>query len=155
MGTRVACSRAILGSRRRTDPARQHRRGEEGISVATTRLGARASAALVITKGFRDALRIGYQARPKIFARHIVKPEMLYERVVEVDERVRADGIVEQAPNLAAVRTELEQAKRDGIRAAAVVFMHAYRYPAHEQAVAALALTGFSPSVGQLTRLGR
>ncbi|HLN37000.1 MAG TPA: hydantoinase/oxoprolinase family protein, partial [Xanthobacteraceae bacterium] len=94
---------------------------------------------LLITKGFRDALRIGYQARPKIFAKHIIKPDMLYERVVEVDERVRADGTVERALDLDAARTELARAKLDGINAVAVVLMHAYRYGGHEQQVAALA----------------
>ena len=93
----------------------------------------------LISKGFRDALKIGYQARPKIFARHIIKPDMLYERVAEVDERVRADGTVERAPDLDAVRRDLEAAKADGIAAVAIVFMHAYRYPEHERQVAALA----------------
>jgi 5-oxoprolinase (ATP-hydrolysing) len=112
-----------------------------GTTVATNALLERKGerTALLITQGFRDALKIGYQARPKIFARQIIKPEMLYERVVEVAERVRADGTIEQAPNLAAVRAELERLKRDGIRSIAIVFMHAYRYPAHERAVAALA----------------
>ncbi len=84
-----------------------------GTTVATNALLERKGerTLLVITKGFRDALRIGYQARPKIFARHIVKPEMLYERALEVDERVRADGTVEQEPDLAAVRRELERAR--------------------------------------------
>ncbi len=94
---------------------------------------------MLISKGFRDALKIGYQARPKIFAKQIIKPEMLYERVVEIDERVRADGTVEAAPDLASVRTELEHLKADGIKSIAIVFMHAYRYPAHEKAVAILA----------------
>src|SRR5262249_49075973 len=94
---------------------------------------------LLITKGFRDALRIGYQARPKIFARHIIKPQMLYERVVEVDERVRADGTVERQLDLAAARAALEAALADGINAVAIVFMHAYRHPKHEQRIAALA----------------
>jgi 5-oxoprolinase (ATP-hydrolysing) len=93
----------------------------------------------LVTRGFRDALRIGYQARPKIFAKHIVKPEMLYERVVEVDERVRADGTVERALDLEAVRRELERAKAGGIGAVAIVLMHAYRYHAHEAQLAALA----------------
>src|SRR5262249_49751730 len=91
------------------------------------------------TKGFRDALRIGYQARPKIFARHIVKPEMIYERVVEVDERVRADGTLEKELDLAGLRAELSAARAAGIDAVAIVFMHAYRYAAHEERVAALA----------------
>jgi len=79
-----------------------------GTTVATNALLERKGARtlLLITKGFRDALKIGYQARPKIFARHIVKPDMLYERVAEVDERVRADGTVERVPDLAAVRGE-------------------------------------------------
>ena len=105
-----------------------------GTTVATNALLERKGdrALLLITKGFRDALKIGYQARPKIFAREIVKPDMLYERVAEVDERVRADGTVERAPDLAAVRRDLEAAKADGIDAVAIVFMHAYRYPEHE-----------------------
>jgi 5-oxoprolinase (ATP-hydrolysing) len=112
-----------------------------GTTVATNALLERKGdrTLLLITKGFRDALRIGYQARPKIFAKHIIKPDMLYERVVEVEERVRADGTVERALDLDAVRTELERAKLDGINAVAVVLMHAYRYSDHEQRVAALA----------------
>src|SRR5437764_7456332 len=112
-----------------------------GTTVATNALLERKGdrTLLVTTKGFRDALRIGYQARPKIFAKQIVKPEMLFERVVEVDERLRADGTVETEPDLAGVRRNLEAALADGIKAVAIVFMHAYRYPAHEQRVAALA----------------
>src|SRR5437588_11298917 len=81
-----------------------------GTTVATNALLERKGerTLLLVTKGFRDALRIGYQARPKIFARHIIKPEILYERVVEIAERVRADGTMEAAPDLAAVRAELE-----------------------------------------------
>jgi 5-oxoprolinase (ATP-hydrolysing) len=112
-----------------------------GTTVATNALLERKGerTLLMITKGFRDALRIGYQARPQIFARHIVKPDMLYERVVEVDERVRADGTVERELDLGAARSALVQARQDGIRAVAVVFMHAYRYGDHERRVAALA----------------
>ncbi len=112
-----------------------------GTTVATNALLERKGdrTLLVITKGFRDALRIGYQARPKIFARQIVKPDMLYERVVEVDERVRADGTVERAPDLKALRRELMRARDDGIDAVAIVLMHAYRYGEHEQQIAALA----------------
>jgi len=112
-----------------------------GTTVATNALLERKGARtlLLITKGFRDALKIGYQARPKIFARHIVKPDMLYERVAEVDERVRADGTVERVPDLAAVRGELRRARTDGIDAVAIVFMHAYRSPEHERQVAKLA----------------
>ena len=112
-----------------------------GTTVATNALLERAGArtVLVTTHGFRDALKIGYQARPKIFARHIIKPQVLFERVVEVSERVRADGTIEQSPDLDAIRPELERARADGIEAVAIVFMHAYRFPAHEQRVAALA----------------
>src|SRR5215831_14791765 len=112
-----------------------------GTTVATNALLERKGerTLLLITKGFRDALKIGYQARPKIFARHIIKPQMLYERVVEVGERVRADGTVEREPDLVAVRAELSAALAAGIKAVAIVFMHAYRYCEHEQRVAALA----------------
>src|SRR5262249_54600631 len=89
--------------------------------------------------GARPAARSGPRAAQKFFARHIIKPDMLYERVVEVAERVRADGTVEQAPDLDALRVELERAHADGLEAAAIAFMHAYRYPEHERRVAALA----------------
>src|SRR5271166_4298291 len=87
-----------------------------GTTVATNALLERKGARtlLVTTRGFRDALRIGYQARPKIFARKIEKPEQLFSRVVEVDERVLADGTVEAAPDPLAVRTALAKAKDGG-----------------------------------------
>src|SRR4051812_28021579 len=112
-----------------------------GTTVATNALLERKGdrTLLVTTKGFRDALRVGYQNRPKIFAKHIIKPEMLFWRVVEVEERVRADGTVECAPDPGVVRRDLEAALADGIKAVAIVFMHAYRYAAHEKEVAALA----------------
>jgi 5-oxoprolinase (ATP-hydrolysing) len=112
-----------------------------GTTVATNALLERKGdrTVLLITRGFGDALRIGYQARPQIFAKKIIKPEMLYERVVEVDERVRADGTVESAPDLAAIGDDLAAAWADGMRSVAIVFMHAWRYPAHEREVARLA----------------
>src|SRR6186713_2922229 len=112
-----------------------------GTTVATNALLERKGdrTLLLTTKGFRDALRIGYQARPKIFAKHIIKPEMLFEQVFEVDERVRADGTVEVKLDLDGVRAALAVALADGIRAVAIVFMHAYRYPEHERQVAVLA----------------
>src|SRR5712671_1588311 len=112
-----------------------------GTTVATNALLERKGerTLLLATKGFRDALKIGYQARPKIFARHIIKPDMLFDRVVEVDERVRADGTVERALDLDGALRALEAASQDGIAAVAIVFMHAYRYPEHERQVAALA----------------
>ncbi len=112
-----------------------------GTTVATNALLERKGerTLLVITRGFADALRIGYQARPDIFARRIRLPEMLYAQVVEVDERIAADGAVLCQPDLPTARAALEAAYAGGIRSAAIVFMHGYRYPAHEQAVAALA----------------
>lgn len=112
-----------------------------GTTVATNALLERKGerTLLLTTKGFRDALRIGYQARPKIFAKHIIKPDMLFERVFEVDERVRADGTIERELDMDGVRDALSGALDDGIKAVAIVFMHAYRYPAHEQRVAELA----------------
>jgi 5-oxoprolinase (ATP-hydrolysing) len=118
-----------------------------GTTVATNALLERKGerTLLVITRGFRDALRIGYQARADIFAKKITKPDQLYERVLEIDERVRADGFVEAEPDLDSVRRDLTAAYADGIEACAIVFMHAYRYPKHEQAVAAMAReVGFS-----------
>ncbi|KAA2235805.1 hydantoinase B/oxoprolinase family protein [Salinarimonas soli] len=120
-----------------------------GTTVATNALLERKGerTLLVTTRGFRDALRIGYQARPDIFAKRIVKPEQLYSAVVEVDERVLADGTVEQAPDLEAVRRDLEAARAEGYGAVAIVFMHAYRYPEHERAVAGLARAMGFPQV--------
>jgi 5-oxoprolinase (ATP-hydrolysing) len=112
-----------------------------GTTVATNALLERKGerTLLLITRGFRDALKIGYQERPKIFAKEIIKPELVYSEVVEVEERVRADGTVERPLDLAGVRRELERAKAAGINAIAIVFMHAYSHPAHEQAVAKVA----------------
>ena len=112
-----------------------------GTTVATNALLERRGerTLLVTTRGFRDALEIGYQARPKIFARNILKPEQLYSEVVEVDERVLADGTVETAPDPHGVRAALTHAKAQNFDAVAIVFMHAYRYPEHERAVGAIA----------------
>jgi len=112
-----------------------------GTTVATNALLERRGerTLLVTTKGFRDALEIGYQARPNIFARNIVKPEQLYSGVVEIAERILADGTVEAAPDLEAVRAELARAKAEGFEAVAIVFMHSYRYPRHEREVAEIA----------------
>ena len=112
-----------------------------GTTVATNALLERRGerTLLVTTRGFRDALEIGYQARPKIFARNILKPEQLYSGVVEIDERVLADGTVEAAPDAESVRAALAKAKAEGYDAVAIVFMHAWRYPAHERVVGAIA----------------
>jgi 5-oxoprolinase (ATP-hydrolysing) len=133
--------RNLLGLKKgETIPVAQVGAVKMGTTVATNALLERKGdrTLLLITKGFRDGLKIGYQARPRIFAREIIKPDMLFERVAEVDERVRADGTVERSPDLDAVRRDLETAKADGIDAVAIVFMHAYRYPEHEKQVAAL-----------------
>ncbi|PSL05259.1 5-oxoprolinase (ATP-hydrolysing) [Haloactinopolyspora alba] len=112
-----------------------------GTTVATNALLERAGerTALVVTRGFADALRIGYQDRPRIFDRHIVLPELLHERVIDVDERVTAEGEVLRAPDPDALRGPLRQAYDDGIRAVAVVCMHSHLYPEHERLVGALA----------------
>lgn len=118
-----------------------------GTTVATNALLERKGepTALVITRGFGDALRIAYQNRPHIFAREIVLPELPYDRVIEVDERVTAEGEVLRAPDLEQLAGPLRRAHEDGVRAVAVVCMHSHLYPAHERAIAELATrTGFA-----------
>jgi len=112
-----------------------------GTTVATNALLERKGepTVLVITEGFGDALKIAYQARPRIFDRHIVLPEQLYGRVIEVSERVAADGSIVHPLDEQQAGQQLRQAYDDGFRAAAIVFMHGYRYPGHEQRVAELA----------------
>jgi 5-oxoprolinase (ATP-hydrolysing) len=118
-----------------------------GTTVATNALLERKGdrTVLVITKGFCDSLRIGYQNRPDIFARQIILPEMLYERVIEVEERYSARGEELTPVNIESVQKSLQEAYDAGIRSCAVVFMHGYRYPAHEKEVATVAHTiGFT-----------
>lgn len=112
-----------------------------GTTVATNALLERTGerTVLVITRGFGDALSIAYQNRPRIFDRHIVLPEMLYERVVEVDERITADGTVLRVPELGTLGEQLRRADDDGIRAVAVVCLHSYLHPAHERQIGELA----------------
>ncbi len=112
-----------------------------GTTVATNALLERKGArtVLVITRGFRDALRIGTQARPRIFDRHIVLPKMLYERVIEADERIGAHGERVQALDTRMLRADLASAFAVGLRSCAIVFLHGYRHPAHEMAAAMLA----------------
>jgi 5-oxoprolinase (ATP-hydrolysing) len=139
----VAGIRALLGERATTDQVEVVRMG---TTVATNALLERDGerTLLVVTRGFRDALRIGYQNRPRIFERRIVLPDQLAERVVEVDERVAADGTVLRRPDLDALAPELEKAYADGIRAVAVVCLHSHLHPGHERAVGELATrTGF------------
>jgi 5-oxoprolinase (ATP-hydrolysing) len=112
-----------------------------GTTVATNALLERKGerVAFVVTRGFGDALRIGHQARPDIFARHIILPTMLYEAVVEVDERIGADGAVLRPLDEGAVRTELVRLKGLGIEAVAILLMHGWAYPDHEVRLARMA----------------
>jgi len=112
-----------------------------GTTIATNALLERKGepTALFITRGFRDALRIGYQNRPRIFDRHIVLPEMLYSAVHEIDERMGARGEVLTPLDVQQARREIEAAYTQGLRACAIVLMHGYRYPKHEQQLAAMA----------------
>jgi 5-oxoprolinase (ATP-hydrolysing) len=112
-----------------------------GTTVATNALLERKGerTLLVITRGFRDALRIATQARPRLFDRHIVLPEMLYERVIEASERVGAHGETIQSLDAEALKSQLQNAYDDGLRSCAIVFLHGYRYVHHELAAESLA----------------
>ncbi|MDC1383350.1 hydantoinase B/oxoprolinase family protein [Candidatus Puniceispirillum sp.] len=111
-----------------------------GTTVATNALLERKGDAtiLVVTKGFRDQLRIAYQARPRLFDKKIILPEMLYERIEEVTERIDANDNIITPLNLDDLAPRLRAAFDDGIRAIAIVLMHGYRMPAHELAIADL-----------------
>ncbi|MGZ9046622.1 MAG: hydantoinase B/oxoprolinase family protein, partial [Telluria sp.] len=112
-----------------------------GTTVATNALLERKGerTALAITRGFRDALRIAYQNRPRLFDRHIVLPELLYSHVIEIDERMGAHGDVVAPLDEAGARAGLQAAFGSGLRSLAIVFMHGYRFTAHEAAVARIA----------------
>ena len=123
---------------------------EEGGTLAEVRMGTTVATnallerkgercALAITRGFGDALRIGYQARPQIFARHIVLPSMLYERVVEIDERVGVDGEVLVPLDEVEAREGLQSIRDRGIDALAIVLMHGWRWTAHEERLVQIA----------------
>ena len=112
-----------------------------GSTVATNALLERKGepVVLAITAGFADALEIGYQSRPRLFDRHIVKPRPLHDLTVEVTERIEAGGAVRTALDEARARADLQAAFEAGYRAVAIVLMHGYRYPDHERRLAALA----------------
>ncbi|MEL6461849.1 MAG: hydantoinase/oxoprolinase family protein [Cyanobacteria bacterium J06621_15] len=112
-----------------------------GTTVATNALLERKGdrVLFVTTKGFKDALRIGYQNRPDIFARHIVLPTMLYEQVIEVNERYDAKGNELIPVDIEAVKKDLQAIYDRGIRSCAIVLMHSYNYPQHEQQVSKIA----------------
>src|SRR3954470_4629682 len=124
--------------------------GEEGGNVAEVRMGTTVATnallerkgervALAITRGFGDALRIGYQARPEIFARHIVLPSMLYETVIEIDERVGVDGSILVPLDEVQVREALTAVRASGIDALAIILMHGWRFSGHEARIASMA----------------
>ncbi len=112
-----------------------------GTTVATNALLERNGepTLLVTTRGFRDALRIGYQERPRIFDRHIVLPELLYSGVIEARERVDADGSIVEPLDEAHLRERLWAAFDAGLRSVAIVFMHGWRHTAHELAAERIA----------------
>ena len=122
-------------------PAEQISSVKMGTTVATNALLERKGdrTLLVTTKGFADALEIGYQARPRLFDRAIKKPEVLYEQVIEAHERVNAQGEVLVPLDLRSLRGPMRQAFDQGIQAVAIVLMHGYRFHDHEREVAALA----------------
>jgi 5-oxoprolinase (ATP-hydrolysing) len=123
-----------------------------GTTVGTNALLERRGepTALAVTRGFADALRIGYQDRPDIFALRIELPELLHERVIEIDERLRADGTVERPLDEEAARAAFAAARAAGLRSIAIALMHGYRHPRHEQRLAEIArdvgFTQVSPS---------
>ncbi len=112
-----------------------------GTTVATNALLERKGepTLLVTTRGFRDALRIAYQNRPRIFDRNILLPELLYSAVVEAQERVSAGGDEVLPLDETALRTALQAQHAAGLRSVAIVFMHGYRYTAHEKVAARIA----------------
>lgn len=122
-------------------PADQIATVKMGTTVATNALLERKGepTALLTTKGFRDALEIGDQGRADIFAKQPLKPELLYAQVAEVDERLHADGSVEKTLDLAETEAALQVMFDAGYRSVAIVFMHAYAFPAHEQQAAEIA----------------
>jgi len=130
-------------------PAARIRAVKMGTTVATNALLERKGerTLLLVTRGFRDALRIAYQNRPALFARHIVLPELLYDRVVEVEERLTAEGEVLVPLDEAAARAALEDAYGAGYRSVAIALLHGYRYHAHERRLAELARAAGFPQV--------
>jgi 5-oxoprolinase (ATP-hydrolysing) len=127
-------------------PAARVRAVKMGTTVATNALLERKGdrTVLVTTKGLRDQIRIAYQNRPRLFERDIRLPEMLYERVIEADERLAADGAVVRPLDEGALADALAEARADGIDACAIVFLHGWEHPAHEaRAAAAARAAGF------------
>ncbi|WP_200834540.1 hydantoinase B/oxoprolinase family protein [Amycolatopsis alkalitolerans] len=138
----VAGIRELLGvPRGEAVPAEQVEAVRMGTTVATNALLERKGerTVLVVTRGFRDALRIAYQNRPRIFDRHIVLPDMLYDQVIEVDERLSADGKVLRPLELDKAAGDLRGAYESGIGSIAIVLMHSHLHPDHERRLGELA----------------
>jgi 5-oxoprolinase (ATP-hydrolysing) len=132
---------AIAGIRELLEPPGLIEQVRMGTTVATNALLERKGerTALVVTQGFGDALQIGYQNRPRIFDRQIVRPELLHERVIEADERIQVDGTVLRPLDADALTNELQRARHAGITAVAVACIHGHLHPAHEQVIGRLA----------------
>jgi 5-oxoprolinase (ATP-hydrolysing) len=126
--------RELLGVGERPIPSGEIDVVRMGTTVATNALLERKGdrTVLAITRGFADALRIGYQHRPKLFVRHIELPSMLYEQVVEIDERIGAQGDIVRPLDLQQAERELRAAFNRGIRSCAIALLHGYRYHQHE-----------------------
>ena len=138
----IAGIRQLMGvAKGKAIPVAQIGAVKMGTTVATNALLERKGepTALAITRGFRDGLRIAYQNRPRLFDRRILLPELLYSHVIEIDERMGAHGETVAELDLTAARAGLAEAYDRGLRSLAIVFMHGYRYHAHETKVADLA----------------
>ena len=153
--------RRILGERDGTLPVALVAEVRMGTTVATNALLERKGqpVVLAITRGFGDALRIGWQSRPELFALHIVLNDQLYDRVIEIDERVRADGGLDRPLDEDRARADLTAAWAAGFRSVAIVLVHGWRFTDHEQRLAGIAReVGFeqisvSHEVGALIKL--
>ncbi|HRJ65126.1 MAG TPA: hydantoinase/oxoprolinase family protein, partial [Brevundimonas sp.] len=153
--------RRVLGVEHGPLPAGLVAEVRMGTTVATNALLERKGepVVLAITRGFGDALRIGWQSRPELFARHIVLNDQLCDRVIEIDERVRADGGLDRPVDEGRARKDLMAARAAGFRAVAIILVHGWRFTDHERRLAAIAREiGFeqisvSHEVGALIKL--
>src|ERR1700722_3955776 len=137
----IRAAREILSSAPQPTHANRVDAVKVGTTVATNALLERKGepVLLVTTAGFADGLRIGYQSRPDLFARHIVLPDRLYPRVIEAQERVDPDGEILTPLDTEKLRTDLEGARRAGLRSVAIVYLHGWCHSQHERAAARIA----------------
>ena len=137
----IRAARNILGATSQETPEGRVDAVKVGTTVATNALLERKGepVLLVTTVGFADGLRIGYQSRPDLFARHIVLPDRLYPQVIEANERVDAAGMVLTPLDTERLRSDLERARQAGLRSVAIIFLHGWRHQQHERAAAAIA----------------